>query len=66
MTASPRSVADEADALRQRAEAVAHDVETATLHLAEPITVPKDGIPFTLTLSGRLDGSFDVIGGPTI
>ena len=65
MPASPRSVADEAEALRQRGEALAHDIETAALHLAEPIKVPK-GIPFALTLSWRLDGSFDVIGGPTL
>lgn len=44
---------------------VARQATTRTLHLAEPITVPK-GIPFTLSLSRRLDGSFDVIGGPTL
>lgn len=37
----------------------------AILRLTEAITVPK-GCPFTVSLSRRLDGSFDVIGGPTI
>lgn len=36
-----------------------------TLYLTEAITVPK-GCPFTVSLSRRIDGSFDVIGGPTI
>jgi len=38
---------------------------TKTLYLSEAITVPK-GCPFTVSLSRRLDGSFDVIGGQTI
>lgn len=66
-------------ASRQHHEQIASDLRTAaemfgqsdrdhsaTLRLSAPITVPKGGIPFTVTLSRRLDGSFDVVGGPTI